>query len=258
MIEHLHVAVIIQILQTYYIISAGLAFCFVHLRLNRKSFQEKQPPPPPNMCCWISLVVETLRDSLPWNVWAGFPLFLSGAKGSLRCLHTTRIHNPETWRRTCPSGTTWPPEPVHESPPSFSRNYDLLLYHSITWLYFCPFWLSLPLSFPPWNAVWAWPCESRLPHWPHQSRLSSSDAALTQISHTLLRHSPLVWPVTTGRLFLLSCHVSRDVRALLCVWLADVFCDVPSMWEMWCGRPSLTMPQKRLWSTFCAASCCKM
>lgn len=118
-----------------------------------------------------------------------------------------------------------------DPPLSFSRNYDLILYFRITWLYFCPFCFSLPLSFPPWNAFWAWPCESSLPHWPHQSSLSSPDAPLTQISHTLLRHSPLVWPLTTGRLFLLSCHVSRDVRALLCVWLADVFATFPV-----CGR----------------------
>lgn len=43
---------------------------------------------------------------------------------------------------------------------------------------------------------------------------------------TLLRHSPVVWPVTTRQLFLLSCHVSHDVRALLCVigWRLSAFC----------------------------------
>lgn len=46
--------------------------------------------------------------------------------------------------------------------------------------------------------------------WP---RLSYS----TNLTHTLLRHSLVVWPVTTRQLFLLSCHISHDVRALLCV-----------------------------------------
>lgn len=147
-----------------------------------------------------------------------------------------------------------PPPP----PPLFSRNYDLLLYHRITRRYSCPSWFSLPLSFPPWNAAWAWPCESPLPHWPHQSPSVQLRCAADPDLTPTLRHSPLVRPVTTGRLFLLSCHVSRDVRALLCVWSPDVFRDVPGVWEMWCGRPSLTIPQKSLWSTFCAASRCKM
>ena len=45
-------------------------------------------------------------------------------------------------------------------------------------------------------------------------------------THTLLRHSPVVWPGTTRQLFLLSCHVSHDVKALLCVtgWRLTASC----------------------------------
>lgn len=32
-----------------------------------------------------------------------------------------------------------------------------------------------------------------------------------------LRHSPVVWSTTSRQLFLLSCHIGHDVRALLCV-----------------------------------------
>lgn len=45
-----------------------------------------------------------------------------------------------------------------------------------------------------------------------------AEARTRTLTHcALLRHSAVVWPVRTTQLFLLSCHVSPDVRALLCV-----------------------------------------
>ncbi len=102
---------------------------------------------------------------------------------------------------------------------------------------------SSPFLFFPlrWNATSVWPCDSSLPHWPHQCCLSYTDVVLTQTLiqcnthahsyaythlHTLLRHSPVVWPVTTRQLFLLCCWSSHDVRALLCVigWRLSASC----------------------------------
>lgn len=63
----------------------------------------------------------------------------------------------------------------------------------------------------------------------HMHAVPLAEARTRMLTHcALLRHSPVVWPVTTTQLFLLSCHVSPDVRALLCVigWrlLASFIC----------------------------------
>lgn len=164
--------------------------------------------------------METLRDSLPWNVWAGFPLFPSGAQHSLHCLHTSPMpqhRDVETLMSTCDdltsSASPWRVTPPRPAPPQKLRLKPALR------LPFIPLPLFLFLVFLETQSEpdLVTQLSSHADH-THQSCPSrprrSADPDLT---HTLLRHSPLVWPGTPGPLFLLSCHVSRDVRALLCV-----------------------------------------
>lgn len=87
----------------------------------------------------------------------------------------------------------------------------------------------------------AYPAQTQ--SWP---RISYGRTHTDTHTHALLRHSPLVWPITTSQLSLLSCHISHDVRALLCVtgWRLCASCV--------CGRyivgDCCSVSNRELWS----------
>ena len=209
------------------------------------------------MCVCVLLVVETLWESVPWNVWAGFPLFPSGADHSHTAICAQHEHvaqhshvslcvdliSPTVHEIFALGGDsvqiidldiTEDVLPNHKDMnrlclsdclPSLS---DVGLLHShFLWLLF-----SLPLPPLCWNVTSVFDLVIHLSHADHTSTVCLMQTQCWPIfsygthtahthththTHALLRHSPVVWPVTTRQLFLLSCHVSHDVRALLCV-----------------------------------------